>query len=72
MKAAMVFTVLLDREETDVLLEIMRRGGFTSPEQLTRSALYHYAKHFDVDCPARLFARGPYRTQKPRRERKAS
>jgi hypothetical protein len=41
--------------ETDVLIEIMRAGGFSTPASAVRCALWKLAQHLDVECPPELF-----------------
>lgn len=56
-----VFTV----EESMVLFEIMRAGGFATTASAVRCGLWKLAQHLNVECPPELFRLGPKKGSKP-------
>jgi hypothetical protein len=49
---------VFSKQETDVLIEVMRAGGFSTPASAIRCGLYRLAQHLDVECAPDVFAVG--------------
>lgn len=50
-----VWDVGLTAEEVDVAVEMMRATGLSTPSVLIHAALYHFAKHLQLDIPIDTF-----------------
>lgn len=48
-------TDLFDAAQTEVILLMMARGGFSSPRSVARAGLVHLARHLDLDVHPSLF-----------------
>lgn len=53
--AGLMISVTFSEAETDVIIEIMRAGGFSTPASAVRCGLWRLAQHLDVACPPELF-----------------